>query len=277
SETYHDDTVCFYSGGIDSTYCISKLYEENNPPSLLTVHGMDYSLENEKSFSDFMQKTTPFAEKYGDKRFFIKTDAYDVYQKYKVNKNHHHVTHIFALAGCGFLFSGYFKEIVIASDDRLDQQFMSYPYGSNSATNYLFDDGITSLKTKNDDITRSEKLPSCLNSDSILNSLTFCPNKESQPENCGVCKKCTRTKLMFLASTGTIPDIFMSKEISKNYLTSININKTAEQIFILDLYHTAKKNNRLDLIPDLEKAKKSIIKLALKNKRFNKFKKFFLR
>lgn len=267
NENHREDALCFYSGGIDSTYCISELSKNNIKPSLLTVHGMEYSVDNTKLFADFQDKTAPFAEQYGNKRFFIRTNAYQIYGKYKINTKGHHVTHIFTLAGCGFLFSGYFSEIIIAADYRLDQQFLVYPWGSNSATNHLFNDGITCLITKNDDITRSEKLLSLLESSTALNSLTFCVDQKSRPHNCGICSKCTRTKLMFLAATGTIPDVFSAKEVNSNILDSIKISKLSERAFMLDLYYSAKRNHRLHLMPNLEQLVNSIATLPLKKRK----------
>lgn len=254
-----DDSVCFYSGGVDSTYCIAnKAVLENKKLSLLTVQGMDYAYENHSKFNYFIEKTTPFTEQYGKERIFIRTNAYSIYNKHKVNTKQNHVSHIFTLAGCGFLYSGYFKNIVIAADYRIDQQFMVYPWGSNSATNFLFNDGITKLVTENDDITRAEKLPYFLDSEIMLNSLTFCVNKKSRPHNCGVCSKCTRTKLMFLATTGEIPDIFKNRDINKKSYQSLNVGSSSEQAFITDLYFSAKNNDQLKLMPELEQVMKKM-------------------
>lgn len=271
-ESYRDDSVCFYSGGVDSTYCIAnKAVIENKKLSLLTVHGMDYAYDDHSKFDYFIEKTTPFVEQYGKERIFIRTNAYSVYNKYKVNTKKHHVSHIFTLAGCGFLYSGHFKNIVIAADYRIDQQFMVYPWGSNSATNFLFDDGISKLVTENDDVTRAEKLPYFLGSDVMLSSLTFCVDKKSRPHNCGLCAKCIRTKLMFMAATGDIPDIFKNRDVNKNSFQSLKVKSTSEQAFITDLYFSAKNNDQLILMQELEElmskirnSKQSIITKFLK-------------
>lgn len=260
---YTEDDICFYSGGVDSTYCIGQKVENQNlnKLTLLTVHGMDYNLDDEEKFNKFIDKIKPFASFYGSKHLLIKTDAYQIYSKYKVNTKISHIGHIFALAGCGFLYSGYYKNIIIAADYRLDQQFLVSPWGSNSATNFLFDDGITSLITKNDDIARSEKLEWIASSNIALESSTFCSEKKNRPNNCGVCSKCTRTKLMFLAATGSIPNIFLDMKIHKNAPILKVSTKSSKNTFLLDLYFCAKNNNRLDLIPGLEKSINRIKKL----------------
>jgi hypothetical protein len=259
SGNYIENEICFYSGGIDSTYSIaSKTKNEKRP--LLTVHGMEYAFDDNEKFKSFIEKTKPFTDIYAKERIFVKTNAYTVYNKYKVNTKQNHITHIFVLSAVGFLYTGYTKTLLIAADYRLDQQFMVFPWGSNSATNYLFNDGITSLITANDTITRSDKIPFLMESKQILNSLTFCVDKKSRPYNCGTCSKCIRTKIMFFAATGEIPDIFINKDINDNLFDTFNINSKSEQAFITDLYYCAKNNNRLQELPRLEYLMKKMAK-----------------
>jgi hypothetical protein len=259
STKYVENEICFYSGGIDSTYSIASKIQNGKRP-LLTVHGMEYAFDDNEKFKSFIEKTQPFADIYAKERIFVKTNAYAVYNKYKVNTKQNHITHIFVLGATGFLYTGYTKTLLIAADYRIDQQFMVFPWGSNSATNYLFDDGITSLVTENDTITRSEKIPFLTKSKQILNSLTFCVDKKSRPYNCGLCSKCIRTKIMFFAATGKVPDIFINKDISENLFDTFNINSKSEQAFITDLYYCAKNNNRLKELPKLEYIMKKMAK-----------------
>lgn len=254
-----EDALCFYSGGVDSTYCIGNKYEkENKRLSLLTVQGMDYDVNDEEKFNKFLYKTSEFANFYGNRRLLIKTNAYKVYDKYKINKKTHHITHIFTLTSGAFLFSGYFKNIFIAADYRMDQQHLVSPYGSNSATNFLFNDGVTSLITENDNLARSEKFNWISSSHLVLESLTFCSDKRNRPNNCGVCSKCTRTKFMFLAATGTIPNIFLDMKIYESApILKVSMN-LASNIFLMDLYFCAKNNNTLNLIPGLAKSMNKI-------------------
>jgi hypothetical protein len=268
---YKEDNICFYSGGVDSTYSIAnKAMKDNNKLSLLTVHGMEYAFDDIEKFDYFIEKTKPFTNEYANNRILIKTNVYRIYNKYKINTKQSHITHIFTLAAAGFLYSGYSKHLIIAADYRLDQQFMVFPWGSNSATNYLFDDGITSLITEGDMVTRSEKLPYFMGYDVMLQSLTFCVDKKSRPNNCGVCSKCMRTKLMFFASTGTIPKIFIDMEINKSAFTSFNIKKKSEQAFISDLYYCAVNNKNIDKLPQLE-----ILMQKIKNNQKKSFLNFF--
>lgn len=257
------NSLCFYSGGVDSTYSIIKRHQRGQSQSLLTVHGMDYRYDDEKKFLELIEKTKCFSDKYGNERLFVKTNAYSVYNKYKVNTPTSHISHIFALAGSAFTFSEHFEDVTIAADYRLDQQFSVHPWGSNSATNHLFNDGATFLQTDGDDVTRSDKMPLLLASQEALSALSFCVNYNSRPNNCGNCSKCMRTKLMFLAATGSVPGIFHSSEIDSNSLRSIDLTKKSERAFFTDLYCCAKRNDRLDAMPYLNPAFERLKKIDL--------------
>ena len=159
------------------------------------------------------------------------------------------MTHIFALAGAGFLHGEQFRNLIVASDHRLDQQFYRFPYGSNLATNPLFCDGETYLLTESSDASRTERIPLLSSSREALASLTFCTNPAKKPDNCGQCKKCIRTKLMFLAATGEVPDIFIDKAIPENWPDQIDPAIKKDRIFLIDLILSAKRSGTLDKIP----------------------------
>lgn len=270
-------SLFFYSGGADSTYSLLKLAEENKSQSLLTVQGMDYTYKDEDRFNKLIEKTDRFAKEFGSQRLYIKTNAYSIYDKFKINTKSSHISHIFALTGSAFMFSEHFKNIIISSDLRLDQQFLVHPWGSNSATNKFFNDGSTSLQTVDDDVTRSDKMKKLQSSEVALSSLSFCIDYKSRPENCGVCSKCMRTKLMFLAATGRVPKIFNSIKIDATLIEKINLSKKSEVASFIDLYNCAKNNEMLDKMPYLiqtfEELKSNVKPTTTRNKNSKTYRK----
>lgn len=242
-------SLCFYSGGIDSTYTLLKRLRSEMSQDLLTVHGMDYKVRDKEKFESFLKHTSAFANCASDTRILVETDASQLYKKFKINETYHHISHIFALAGVGFLHAKEYTDIIIAADRRLDQQFVRGYYGSNSATNFLFDDGTSRLVTDSDDVTRSEKMPLLLESEIALRSLTFCVDKSSRPLNCGVCSKCMRTKLMFLASTGVIPPIFKSDTVPEQWFRCFEYRYPKELSDLLDVIISAKRHGHTDAFP----------------------------
>lgn len=279
-----NDVLCFYSGGIDSTYSLLKRHLEGLNQDLITIHGMDYKVSDSSRFHLLKEKTQLFSQLVSKNQIYVKSDAYDLYRKYNVNPHGTHISHIFALAGNAFLFSERYQEICIAADYRMDQQFITYPYGSNSVTNNLFSDGITKLVTLDDNVTRCEKLPLLHGSNKALLSLSFCVDYKSRPLNCGICSKCLRTKVMFLSSTGHIPDIFKDKSIKRDWYKYFDLTSNIQKAFLLDILITAKSNNRSSSLPNFNKVyayikKKPFIQTKLAIKLFKikrKIKKIFL-
>ena len=70
------------------------------------------------------------------------------------------------------------------------------------------------------------------------------------PENCGVCKKCIRTKAMFLATTGRLPDIFLDTAFDAELMQKFLV-KGHERTYVFDLYFYLKDRDRLDAVPGL--------------------------
>lgn len=248
-ETSKKRSLCFYSGGIDSTHALLTRYRAGEEQTLLTVHGMEYRADDADKFSAFKNKIAPFSRLVGNRHIFVRTNAYATYNKLKVNLPGAHFSHIFALAGSAFLFSESYNDILIAADYRLDQQFIAYPWGSNSATNAYFDDGSTRLSTLDDDLTRTDKVPLILSSEEALSSVTFCTSYQSRPDNCGRCQKCMRTKLMFLVSSGAVPKIFSDTSIPSDWYRKFDLKKRYQRAFLLDIMTCAKRNSRISQLP----------------------------
>src|SRR5262249_33314352 len=80
---------------------------------------------------------------------------------------------------------------------------------------------------------------SILNSKTALNSLAFCWNRKIQPENCGVCPKCLRTKMLFLAVTGLIPDIFQNQSIPSDWARRLRYREVAGFHAVQEIFNTA--------------------------------------
>lgn len=243
--------LCLYSGGIDSTYALLRRHREGRQQTLLTIHGMDYRYEDGDRFTELLNKTAAFTNLVGKQRIVIRTDAYRVYKQHRVNPKGSDVGHVFVLAAATFLYSERFGRVVIAADYRLDQQFDVHPWGTNAATNQLFDDGGFRLHTEDQDITRAQKCGALLTCDTALNALTFCVDYQSRPHNCGRCQKCVRTKAMFMASSGRIPAVFADATLEPGCLDAFDLKKKHQRAFFLDLHETALTNDTVEAIPGL--------------------------
>lgn len=244
-------SLCCYSGGIDSTHALLNRHRAGETQSLLTLHGMDYRLEDKEKFEAFKDKIAPFSRLVGDRHIFIGSDAHAAYRTRRVDKGGH-FSHIFVLAGSGFLFSEEYSNLLIAADYRLDQQFIAYPWGSNSATNIHFDDGCTRLITLEDSLSRTEKMPLLLTSSEALQSVSFCSAYRWRPNNCGRCQKCMRTKVMFFVATGSVPEIFAERSIPPTWFHQFDLTKRYQAAFLLDIISCAKRTGRLAQLPNAD-------------------------
>ncbi len=238
----------FFSGGVDSTASIIRNQEAHGPFDLLTVHGLEYDSDNDAHFQTHMQKTQHFCDAMALERKTCRHDAYATYRKFSCNPKGHHITHIFALMGAAFLFPEY-RAYFIGSDRRLDQQFMVHPWGSNSASNRFFSDGVRKLVSLDDDLTRAQKLPIVSSVEGALRSLTVCGDKQVRPENCGECSKCTRTKTMFFVSTGSVPEIFKDMRLERAWPSQMNLKKANERAYLFDIVATGKSTGHGENLP----------------------------
>jgi hypothetical protein len=241
--------LLFFSGGIDSTYSLITREWKHGRPDLLTVQGMDYQYKDDQAFTKALIKTEAVAEAYASKRLFVKTDAYATYKSANLPPR---LTFVFVLAATGFLFSENYRNLVLAADFSQYQQFEAFPYGSNFATNPLFASHNFSLLTHGDDVTRAEKLLPISLSRAALACISLCKNTKIRPDNCGTCIKCMRTKYMFLAATGMIPqECFLDPMIDPRQKLKFSNHEEPHDSFISATYNLARRSGNLDNIPRL--------------------------
>lgn len=253
------DALVLYSGGIDSTFCLLKRISQRENQFLLTIHGMDYKYDDIDKFTKLLSKTRQFADSVSRRRLTVKTNAYSVYRRYSVNYNGD-IGHAFVLAAACFLFSETFRSAHIAADYRLDQQYLTHPWGTNNATNRLFESDHFRLVTENQDTTRAEKTTLLMDHPACLTALAFCTDYSFRPENCGACQKCLRTKAMFLVGTGAIPPIFCERSLPSDWWMAFDIFSKSQLAFLLDIYTVAQRNDRLHLVSGIEEAVRRVIR-----------------
>ncbi|MEA1988426.1 MAG: hypothetical protein U9N57_04350 [Pseudomonadota bacterium] len=238
--------MCF-SGGIDSTYSLITNDFGDKLPDLLTVQGMDYGVEDKSRFEAAIIKTNQLVSELGVNRVFVESNAYDIYKKYKIGGQ---LSHVFLLAAAGFMFSNSYESLYLAADHSYYQQFEVFPAGSTFASNRYFDSGDYQLITHGEDVTRAEKLTVIANHHSALRSISFCKNRRVRPENCGLCSKCLRTKYMFLASIGYIPEeSFLNASVPTYKSLKFSKHKGLSDSYIKDTYKVAFRSKNLAKVP----------------------------
>jgi hypothetical protein len=175
SEFTQRPLMCF-SGGVDSTYSLINYDFEGVKPDLLTLQGMDYSVEDTGKFERAINKSSALVDGLVNQRFYVSSNAYDVYRKYKIKTS---LSYIFLLATVASYLSKNHSYWILAADHAWYQQFEAFPYASTFATNRYFNQGDYKLVTHGEDVTRSEKLSSIANELQALKSISFCKNKKA--------------------------------------------------------------------------------------------------
>ncbi len=243
--------LMLFSGGVDSTYNLLLRHREGKQQTLLTIHGIDYKHADEERFAKLLKKTQPLADLVGSDRIFVRTNAYDIYnRKYGIGVE---VGHAFVLASNLFLYSAPFTWGEISADYSRFQEVIVAPWGTNGYTNPLFTSKTFGMNTANLDVTRSQKLRSIAASEVALHTLSLCKKYEFRPDNCGVCTKCLTIKAMFLAELGSIPEIFADQAFTEELFETVPFRRRGDRAFLVDIIETARRNNHLHLIHGIDK------------------------
>jgi hypothetical protein len=228
-----------FSGGVDSTFSILTSRESQAPGYVATVCGIDKV--KEANFAPLIAKTDPLLETLDYKRILIRTDA---------KRDPSELTHGFTLASCLFLLSDLFEQGTLAADWSHAADLAVHPWGSNHVTNAYFTGSDFAMRTVGADVGRTEKIVAILEAGIDPHFLSFCRRVKAIPSNCGACRKCIRTKAMFLVGTGSIPEIFIDNSLEERLMKKL-IDSRNERVELFDLYFYAKEHDALSKIPSL--------------------------
>jgi hypothetical protein len=240
--------LLLFSGGVDSTYTIlNKKFQEK--PDLLTIQGMDYKISDQDKFEQAIQKTNILASEYADQRVTVRSNAFDIYKTFEIAPR---LSFVFLLSSVSFLFIKKYRDVTMAADFSLYQQFEALPYGSSIATDQLYDSGDFRIESYGNDVTRAEKLPSILANELALQSLSLCKDKKVRPENCGTCYQCIRIKYMMLATNGKIfNECFINPLLDQSLKIDRSIGGDKQDAHIKSTYTAGFRNGNLEKIPNI--------------------------
>lgn len=235
--------VDLYSGGVDSTYSIQQSASSEQRGYALTVRGLDYRSKNASAdrFPQLIAKTKSLLDKLNYQQIVVATDARFDPLSFTCN---------FTLASCLFLLSDLFEAGTIAADQSLDQDMVTFPWTNNYVTNRYLAGTDFAMRQVGTDLTRTEKSAVIAEKQVALPYLSFCRKPAILPANCGRCAKCIRTKIMFAAATGQIPDLFIDDAFGEEIVKRLEIGGRG-RADLFEVYHYAKAHGRIDAVPGL--------------------------
>lgn len=201
-------TIGAFSVGIDATFTAlrhggRRLGNASFPlTAALTVHGFDVAIENESGFSQLLQRTRPLLKSLNLKQRTIKTDIKSPY-KYIQNWEHS----FGAQAACALhQFSHEFDYALFGSSEPYNH--MMNAWGSTPSTDYLLSGGDMEIVHEGAGYSRTDKTALIAEDPIARKTVKVCWEGEDQHRNCGVCEKCIRTRLNFLAVGDADPPCF---------------------------------------------------------------------
>jgi hypothetical protein len=198
--------VAAFSGGVDSTFTALRhrrklagngSYELD---TVLMVQGFDVNLANGEHFQRLLRRTEPFLSNLGLDLRVIRTNSKEL------NLQRWEDTFVCQLACCLHQHSHEFEFALVGSSNAYNG--LVFPWGSTPVTDPLYSGDALTVVHDGAGFSRSDKVAAIAHSPLAVAGLKVCWEGHQQDENCGVCEKCVRTRLNFLAVGEANPACF---------------------------------------------------------------------
>ncbi len=231
--------ICAFSGGVDATFSVlrhskSKLSYRSKKINLCAiVHGFDIPTEDENAFKKAKDNA-------GNTLADIDIDLYSIKTNYreisKVNWEH---SFSCALVAALSNFKKSAGTCLVGSSEPYDS--LVIPWGSSPITDHLLSSDEFFVIHDGASHSRTEKVEEIAIWKTGIDNLRVCWQGDLKDRNCGVCEKCVRTKLNFLATGNYIPKCFPDSDIIDD-LKKIKLGNNAVRAEWRQIYQYATKN-----------------------------------
>lgn len=196
--------ISTFSGGVDANFTLVRNKMRigqggHDIKSVLMIHGFDVDYDNNAAFRQLVERVRPTLDEFGVDLKIIKTSSKLLDQDWEDSFGAQ-------LSGCLHQFSGAYDTALIASSEPYTA--LVYPLGSTPITDRLFSGGFMNIVHDGAQFTRTAKVEYLANFPSVVDRLKVCWEGSAQHENCGVCEKCVRTRLNFMAVGKRDPGCF---------------------------------------------------------------------
>jgi hypothetical protein len=192
--------VCAFSGGVDASFALLRHAKGKHPGKLdveaaVLVHGFDIPLREAQGFETARLNAVGMTRALGVALTTVRTNWRDIVGNWE---------HEFGagMAAALALFEPIASVGVFGSDE--DYGNFVVPWGSNPITNHLLSSDTFRIHTEGGGYTRTAKVAELARHPAVAERLRVCW-RATDGQNCGVCEKCTRTALNFVASANAVP------------------------------------------------------------------------
>jgi len=228
-----------FSAGVDSAISLVRHAGGQvgragiEPIAAVLVHGFDIPLRKDKGFSVARENASHMTKALGTPLRVVRTDWRETFCEEWEDE--------FAtgLIACLSLYSAEANFIVLGADE--DYGNLVFPWGSNPITN-PFLSGAMTVHSEAGGLTRTQRIGELAAFPEVARRLRVCW-RTTDGENCGVCEKCIRTKLNFMAN-GHEPAPFHRRPTDKEILGIVASNPV-KLAYLREIRATA-KSNRID-------------------------------
>ena len=194
--------LSLFSGGLDSTFTVTRLKQEANYRDRITltdvlfVQGFDIDPTNRMAFDLATARVAPFLAGLGLKLRRLRTNSKELFDDWEN-------AHGAQSAACLHQFNDYRYGFIPATHPYTASM---YPFGSNPATDILLSADEMTILHHGAGYSRVEKVNYLMKFPDALPHLRVCWQGKEQHRNCGTCVKCIQTQMDFWANNlKTIP------------------------------------------------------------------------
>jgi len=144
------------------------------------------------TFNRLLERVNPFLQAHN----LVALIAYTDIRKYELQNWEH--SFAAQLAGILHLYHKNFSYALIGSSEPYNA--LLFPWGSTPATDYLLSGSAMDIVHEGAGYSRTQKAATVASDVHAQKTLKVCWEGADQASNCGVCEKCVRTQLNFLAA-----------------------------------------------------------------------------
>ena len=200
--------VALFSGGVDGAFTLWRHrnravgHASRGILSAVFIHGFDIPLRAEAAFRRAASAAAETLASASIPLTCIRTN-------WRVTCGDWESEHGAGLVSCLRQFQGHADAGLIGSD--LEYGHLRTPWGSNPITDPLLSSDDFEIVYDGGGFTRGEKIAAIADWERAVNGLRVCWEGPATGGNCGVCEKCIRTKLNFMAAGKPLPPSLAGK------------------------------------------------------------------
>jgi hypothetical protein len=237
-----DTAVLAFSGGLDCAFALLRHQGGHAGPQGkritcgMLVHGFDVALDNREAFASVEAGARGMLARAALPLAVVRTDWRErVCRKWEWE-------FIAGLAGCLHLFEGIADAGMLSKG--MDYTMMPFPWGYNHAIDNLWS-GDFAIIADGGGFGRVEKLALVCEDHDMTRDLRVCWEGPFIGENCGICEKCTRTYLDFVA-VGR-PELFVARQRTKaRHILRIWPKNEVQKVELFDIVRSAHRRGVRD-------------------------------